>query len=297
MRYRRFGRFGWSVSEIGFGAAWLSGSGEQRQALDQSVALLRQALDLGLNYLDTARAYGPSEEILGQALVGVSQPYYLATKAGCTPGFDYSCDAVLRSFECSLRLLRRERVDLLQLHEAHSVPFARLLGPGGALEALRRLQSEGLVRAIGVTGREPAALARLVDTGEFDSVLSYCDYDLTTRLAKEVLLPAARRRNVAVVLGSPLRCGRFTPSGLRRLREQPGPESARVAQLEAALAGSAVPFQHIALRYLLADPDPAVILSGLASAAELADVLAAAAAGPLSAAAVETIRQIQEETR
>jgi L-galactose dehydrogenase len=294
MRYRSFGRLGWSVSEIGFGAAWLPGSGERRNTLEDSATLVREALSLGVNYIDTARAYGPSEEILGQVLSTVSQPYYLATKAGCTPGFDYSRDAVLRSFETSLRLLRRERIDLLQLHEAHSAPFERLMGPGGALEALQQLKSQGLVRAIGVTGREPTVLARLVDTGEFDSVLSYCDYDLTTRLAQETLIPVARRRNVAVVLGSPLRCGQLTPSGRQRLRDNPSPEAARVARLEAAFGDPGAPFQQVALRYLLGDPDPAVVLSGLASITELRDVLAAVAAGPLSATEMQTIRQIQD---
>ncbi|MBM4081468.1 MAG: aldo/keto reductase [Planctomycetes bacterium] len=294
VRYRTFGRLGWQVSEIGLGAAWLAGSRGRTNSLEESVEIVRKALALGVNYIDTARYYGRSEEILGQALQGVTQPCYLATKAGCTPKyFDYTRDAVLRSFEVSLRMLKRKRVDLLQIHEANAATWERLMGPGGALEALHRLKSEGLVRGIGVTGRNPEFLAKLVDSGEFDCVLSYADYDLTTRLARDVLLPVARRRNVAVVLGSPIKGGLLGPERAARLAQAPAELVAKVRRLEAEFAGPRGPLHHVALRYLLSDPDAAVVLSGAATTDEIADVANAAQAGPLGESDLALIRQVQ----
>jgi aryl-alcohol dehydrogenase-like predicted oxidoreductase len=295
MRYKTFGRLGWRVSEIGLGAAWLFGHTDRPNTLEQSVAVVRKALALGINYIDTARYYSGSEEILGHALQGVSLPYYLATKAGCEPAdFDYSRDAVLRSFDASLRALRRDRVDLLQIHEANLAAWERIMNPGGALEALLRLKKEGLAAGIGITGRNPAFLARLADTGEFDSVLTYCDYDLTTHAAREVLMPTALRRNMAVVLGSPLRGGLLGPTCLEAMKHHPEQVAQKARRLLAA-SRDAGPLHHLAIRYLLSDPGVAVLLSGPASSGEIEDVASAAKAGPLSQDALAMVRDIQEE--
>lgn len=295
LRCRTLGRLGWRVSEIGLGGAWLAGR-RGDLPLEESAEIVRQALALGINYIDTARAYGRSEEILGVALEGVSQPYRLATKAGCTPhGFDYSRDAVLASFETSLRLLRRDRVDLLQLHEAPTAGWDRLMGKGGAAEALHHLKQQGAVGAIGVTGRTPAFLARLAATDEFDTVLSYCDYDLTTRLARDELLPVAARHKVGIVLGSPLRVGLL---GQPREAALPGyaePLRPRLERLHDLADREGMPLRHLALRYLLSDADVSTVLSGAGSVDEVRDVLAAAAAGALPGRVLAAIREIQGE--
>ncbi len=293
MRHRTFGRLGWQVSEVGLGGAWLAGRGSNL-TLDQSVELVRTALALGINYIDTARLYGRSEEILGIALEGVTQPYYLATKAGCVPrDFDYSADAVLRSFETSLRLLRRTRVDLLQIHDAESAGWDRVMGKGGALEALRRLKSEGAVAAIGVTGRNPEVQARFVATDEFDSVLSYCDYDVTTRLARETLLPVAAEHRVAVVLGSPLRVGTLALPRGAALSAWAAPIRPKLERLHDLAEREGTPLPHLAIRYLLSDPDFATVLTGAGSVDELRDALAAASAGSLPGAVLAEVRDIQ----
>lgn len=293
MRQRTFGRLGWQVSEIGLGGAWLAGR-RGDLPIAQSTDIVRQALALGVNYIDTARAYGRSEEILGVALDGAPQPFRLATKAGCEPhGFDYSRDAVLASFETSLRLLRRDRVDLLQLHEAPSAGWERLMRKGGAVEALHHLKQQGAVAAIGVTGRDPAFLARLAATDEFDSVLNYCDYDLTTRLARDMLLPVAARHRVAVVLGSPLRVGLLGQPRDAALARHNEPLRGKLERLHDLADREGMPLRHLALRYLLSDPDVATVLTGAGSVDELRDTLAAAAAGPLPSELLADIHQIQ----
>jgi aryl-alcohol dehydrogenase-like predicted oxidoreductase len=282
------------VSEVSLGGAWLAGRGGNL-SIEQSAEIVRTALALGVNYIDTARYYGRSEEILGVALEGVPQPYYLATKAGCVPhDFDYSADAMLRSFETSLRLLRRDRVDLLQIHDVSTAGWDRVMRKGGTLEALHRLQREGIVAGIGVTGRDPDVQARFAATDEFDSVLSYCDYDVTTRLARETLLPVAAEHRVAVVLGSPLRVGLLGQPRNAALSAWAAPLGPKLERLHDLAEREGMPLRHLAIRYLLSDPDVATVLSGAGSVDELLDALSAASAGPLSSAVLAEIRDIQE---
>src|SRR5712692_8221339 len=117
MRYRTLGRTGLRVSELGLGGLFVSrvGGGDRGEA----TAAVRRALDLGVNYIDTAPAYADSEEVLGIALEGVTQPYFLSTKLGGRPQpFDPRDQAGLRrSVEESLRLLKRDHLDLLMVHE------------------------------------------------------------------------------------------------------------------------------------------------------------------------------------
>ena len=96
MRYRRFGKTDWQVSEIGLGGSWFYGRPEMGlKPVSHGVGVVERALELGVNYFDTAPLYGKgrSEEVLGHALKGVTDDYYLATKVGYFPEpFDYSPD-------------------------------------------------------------------------------------------------------------------------------------------------------------------------------------------------------------
>ena len=296
MRYRTLGRLQWQVSEIGLGTAWLEGDPRRglEPSLDESVELVHKALELGINFIDTARAYRRSEEILGHALQGVNDRYYLATKAYRADGAPpYSRDAVLRNFDESRRWLRRDRVDLLQLHEAGSATWEEVMGPGGGLEGLRELQEQGGAEAIGVTGRHPEFLAKLIDTGEFDTVLTYNDYNVLERSARDVLIPAAMSRGVAVLAASPLGCGLLSPKQPEQVANRPDPVRAKLGRLAAEFGGAAGPLHHVAIRYLVSDPDVATVLAGPASLEELCDVVAAAERGPLNDQDLETIRGIQ----
>ena len=116
MRYRTLGGTGLQVSELGRGGLFVSRVGGDRE---QARAAVRRALELGVNFVDTAPSYADSEEVLGEALEGVREPYYLSTKLGGRPQpFDPKDKAALRrSVEESLRLLKRDHIDLLMVHE------------------------------------------------------------------------------------------------------------------------------------------------------------------------------------
>ena len=145
--------------------------------------MVERALELGVNYFDTAPLYGKgrSEEVLGLALEGVTEPHYLATKVGYYPEpFDYTRDAIWRGFEASLKRLRRDRVDLLQVHEAEQAGREGIFGTERTLETLVDIRSQGLAKHIGLTGSDlPLMCEILEETGR----IRLCDHVLQIRLA------------------------------------------------------------------------------------------------------------------
>ena len=212
MRYRRFGKTNWQVSEIAMGGSWFYGRPEYGLLpVAHGVAMVERALELGINYFDTAPLYGQgrSEKVLGHALKGVDAPYYLATKVGYYPApFDYTRDTVWRGFEASLLRLQRDSVDLLQLHEAEQAGWEGIFGRGRALEAMLEIREQGLAQHIGLTGSDLELMRDvLAECDDFVSVITFLKYDLLVQTAKEILLPTAAARDVAIILASPLHAG------------------------------------------------------------------------------------------
>jgi aryl-alcohol dehydrogenase-like predicted oxidoreductase len=184
MHYRILGRTGIRISVLAFGAGPVSGlmTGHDEAA---QVAVLRRAVELGINWIDTAAAYGQgsSEANLGRALRQCrgSEAVHVATKVRLTPEQLSSAeDAVRRSVEGSLDRLGLPSVALLQLHngitrrrgdEPSALSPGDILGPGGVLEAFQRLRDQGLVRHLGLTGTgQPGAMRQVVRSGGFDTI-------------------------------------------------------------------------------------------------------------------------------
>lgn len=275
MQYRRFGKTGWQVSEIGLGGSWFYGRPEMGlKPVSHGVRVVERALELGVNYFDTAPLYGRgrSEEVLGVALKGVTQPYYLATKVGYYPEpFDYTREAVWRGFEASLKRLRRDRVDLLQIHEAEKAGWEGIFGKGRTLEALLEIQAQGLTQFIGLTGSDLTLMRDVLKESDvFVSVITFCKYDLLTQEAKRVLVPTAAERDVAVIAASPLHAGLL---GSRRDHWMAQGRFSdlydRLRRVEELLAHEPEGVTRIALRYLLSDPRVKIILSGVSDVEEL----------------------------
>ena len=179
MQYRRFGKTDWQVSEIGLGGSWFYGRPEfGLKPFSYGVALVECAFELGVNYFDTAPLYGKgrSEEVLGVALKGVTEPYYLATKVGYYPEpFDYTRDTILRGFEASLKRLQRDRVDLLQLHEAEMAGWEGIFGRQRAVETMLEIRAQGMCQHIGLTGSDLELMRDvLAKEDAFVSVSTFC---------------------------------------------------------------------------------------------------------------------------
>ena len=275
MRYRRFGKTDWQVSEIGLGGSWFYGRPEMGlKPVSHGVGVVERALELGVNYFDTAPLYGKgrSEEVLGHALKGVTDDYYLATKVGYFPEpFDYTRDTVWRGFEASLQRLQRDRVDLVQIHESEQAGWDGVFGKGRTLEALREIRDQGLATFIGLTGSDLVLMRDILkESDDFVSVITFCQYDLLVQEAKEVLVPTAAERDVAVIAASPLH------GGLLGSKRDHWRQQGRFAdlfetqeQVEALLQERDLDPVDAGLRYLLSDPRVSIILSGVDSVGEL----------------------------
>lgn len=203
---RRFGRNGREVTALGLGCASLNDCYGRATHDEWAVATVRRALELGIRYFDTSAGYGESERRLGLGLQGWPRhEYFLATKTGTRNGAkDYTADGTFRSVEESLRLLNTEYLDLLLIHDPDD--FDPAFQPGGALEALQRLQSEGVIRAIGLGVRSHEHHRRAIRDGRFHALLTYLDYTLLGQSALP-LIDEAYEAGVVVALGSPLATG------------------------------------------------------------------------------------------
>jgi aryl-alcohol dehydrogenase-like predicted oxidoreductase len=213
MKYRTFGRLGWNVSEIGFGA-WAIGGSWGTQQDDDSIASLHRALDLGCNFIDTAQGYGNgrSEKIIAQVLKSRagSQRIYVATKIPPAQGawpptpFDriderYPENYLRERLERSLRDLGTDCIDIVQLHT-----WTRAWNRNPtALESLRKFQKEGKIRGIGISTPEhdQNSLIDLMRGGWLDSVQVI--YNIFEQEPAAEFLPVAKECNVGVIVRVP----------------------------------------------------------------------------------------------
>ncbi len=180
------------VSQVGFGGTWIA-----ELQTPQAVEVVRHAFDLGINYFDTARWDGDSEEKIGGALQDVRSQCIIATKTGSRTKKES-----LDDFSVSLKSLRTDHVDILQLHGIDDEKtLQKAMGEDGSLQTCKQARKEGLSDFIGITGHKPQVLAKAVESGEFDTVL--VPLNVVTPQALEELLPTAKAHDVGVVVMKP----------------------------------------------------------------------------------------------
>lgn len=160
MEYRTLGRTGLKVSRLGFGGIPIQRT--TQQVANEMFAVCR---DIGVNFIDTARGYGDSEEKIGKAIEGYRQSFYLASKS---PRRD--ADGFTQDLETCLRLLKTDYVDLYQLHMVSSMEvWEQCIASKGALEAALRAKEKGLIRHIGITSHNNEVLKHMLRTNAFDT--------------------------------------------------------------------------------------------------------------------------------
>jgi aryl-alcohol dehydrogenase-like predicted oxidoreductase len=298
MQYRRFGKTDWQISEIGLGGSWFYGRPDDGlRPLSHGVAMVERAIELGINYFDTAPLYGQgrSEETLGHALKGVTEPYYLATKVGYFPEpFDYTRDTVWRGFEASLKRLQRDKVDLIQIHESEQAGWDGVFGKGRTLEALLEIQEQGLATHIGLTGSDLELMRDILNESEvFVSVITFLKYDMLVQDAKKILAPTTAKRDVALICASPLHAGLLGSKRERWADQGRFTEHFdKLERLEDLLAAEPGSMPDLGLRYLLSDPNVNLILSGVADLDELAVSASASDGRYLSKELIEQIENL-----
>jgi aryl-alcohol dehydrogenase-like predicted oxidoreductase len=258
---------------------------------------------LGINYIDTAPGYHDSEEVLGFALQGVERPFFLSTKLGGRPQpFDaQDKDALRRSVEQSLRLLGRDRIDLLMIHEPDRPgqydwfpDWERFYGP--VCDLLAELRSQGIIRFTGLGGTTAYTLAQIIATGAYDVVLTAFNYSLLWQEARIAVLPAAIKQGMGIVVGSPLQQGAlarcYTEQVERGARWLSPPRRAQFKRLYALVRDLDVTLPELALRFVISNPDISTTLTGARSAVEVEQNVRSVEKGPLAPDVLAEIQAI-----
>ena len=301
MQYRRFGRTGWKVSEIGYGMWGMAGWSGSEDA--ESLASLQRAVDLGCNFFDTAWAYGDghSEELLGKVLLAnPGKKLYTATKVPpknrqWPARREYSLDDcyppeyIEEYVEKSLANLGLKTLDLIQLHTWED----KWLDDKRLLPAIEKLRSREKVRAFGLSLNrwEPWNGVRAVRSGVADAVQVI--YNIFDQSPEDELFPACREKDVAVIARVPFDEGSLTGS-LTLKSKWPAtdwrntyfvPENLkatvpRVDELKKIKRGG-ISMADMALRFILNNKDVSTIIPGMRKIANVETNVAASDAGPL----------------
>ena len=197
MERRQLGKTDMQVSVLGFGGAEIGFQGATEEIVER---LLKSALDAGLNVIDTGECYEGSEELIGKTVSDRRADYYLFTKCGHPRGIgseDWSQSSLLESIERSLRRLRTERLDLIQLHSCSEA----VLRKGDAIAALQTARAKGYARYIGYSGDSVAA-KYAVESGAFDTLQT--SISIADQEAIELTLPLAREKQMGVIAKRPI---------------------------------------------------------------------------------------------
>lgn len=300
MRRKALGRTGIWVSELGLGGLFISSLGGP---FEQARSAVHRALALGVNYIDTAPTYADSEEVLGRILAEVDQPVVLSTKLGGRPQpfLPQSRDCLLRSVEESLRLLRRDYIDILMIHEPDRpgqydwwTDWEPLSGP--VLDVLMELKRDGTIRATGLGGTTAYELAHLIRTGYFDVVLTAFNYSLLWREAELEVLPAAKALGMGVIVGSPLQQGalarRYDDKVTYGAHWLSSPRRRQFQALYRFLDEIKLPIAEVGLRFVISNPDVTCVLMGARSAEEVEANVSAIEKGPLPPDVLQRLNEI-----
>ena len=240
MQYREFGNTSIKLSALGFGAMRLP---EDEEA---AVRVIQRSFDLGVNYLDTALAYGESERICGRALKGWRDRVYVSTK---NPLRDDTVEGWWSRLNQSLQQLDIDRIDFYQVvHGLRHQQYEDFLRKGGGMEAVRKAQEQGMIDHVCFSCHDkPENMIKLIETGEFEGMT--VQYNLLDR-ANELAIAHAHASGMGVIIMGPVGGGRLA-----------APSDQIRKMLRAPVASSA----EVALRFVLANPNVTCAISGMSS--------------------------------
>ena len=316
MEYATLGRTGLSVSRVGFGGGGI-GQVWGVTTRDEAVRAVHRALDLGITFFDVAPSYGDgkAEEALGLALEGRTDEVVVATKVRlAAEDMGDVAGAVRRSMEASLRLLKRDSVDVLHVHNrftqgrgdvAHSLSADDVLGP--VLDAYQAMQQAGKTRFIGLSAmdHDVPTLNRIMESGHWDTVLAY--YNLLNWTAQLPTPPGvnlfdngqniqlAKKHNMGVIGIRSHAAGALTaavdrpvPEGNELLRQ----DVASAAQLDFLLDGPIHALSQAAMVFCLMNPDIHTTVPGVKNQAEAEEIAGCIDLPPIPPAHMTRLREL-----
>ncbi|MFB5268508.1 aldo/keto reductase [Paenibacillus enshidis] len=297
MKKNRLGSSDLMVSEIGFGCMTI-GTEEQK-----GVYLIHEALEKGINFLDTADLYdsGRNEEIVGKAVRGRRQDVIIATKVGNRriPGqeglvWDPSKAYILEAVKESLKRLGTDYIDLYQLHGG------TLDDPiDDTIEAFEQLKREGVIRWYGISSIRPNVIREYVKRSGIVSVMN--QYSLLDRRAEEEVLPLLGNEGVSLIARGPVASGVLAERGaskaVKGYLDYKESELLNVRERLAAFASEERSMEQLAIRYSLAHPAVATAIPGASSPEQLQHNVGAAAVTPLTEQEIRELRSFSKANR
>jgi aryl-alcohol dehydrogenase-like predicted oxidoreductase len=281
---RALGETGLRVSVVGFGGSETGYGGTSARTVAK---ILGAALDEGLNFIDTAACYGDGEDQIGKAVAHRRGEFYLATKCGHASGdltgSDWDPKLVARSIERSLKRLRTDHIDLMQLH---SCDAATIRG-GRVLEVLKQARTAGKVRFLGCSGDGEDAVCA-VESGEFDTL--QISVSIADQEAIDLVLPKAVARGMGVIVKRPIANAAWRDSR-RSADPYARPYYLRLQELGYDfLTGDMKESIATALRFTLSIPGVSTAIVGTSKPGRWHENAGIAQAGPLPHAQYDAIR-------
>ena len=284
MEYRKLGKTDMNVSVLGFGGSEI---GYEHLSLSTAKKLLNEALDAGLNVIDTAECYATSEELIGETVKKRRKDCYLLTKCGHESGWnhpDWRPESLLRGIQRSLKRLKTDRVDLIQIHSCSETELRK----GEVIDALKRAREQGYTRYIGYSGDNKAALYA-VECGQFDTLQT--SISIADQEALDLFLRLAQQHNIGVIAKRPI-ANVAWHNGSQPPRDSYGRtywerlQKLRYEFLQQDLKETVA----VALRFTLSVPGVHTAIVGTTKLGRFMENSSAAAAGPLPSQMFESIR-------
>ncbi len=269
MQYSEYGNTGHMISRLGFGAMRLPRDSERNVDIGRSVAIMRHARTLGVNYYDTALGYngGQSETAVGKALSDMREEVYISTKIPIhSPKIEVG--ALRRHIREQLERLRTDYIDFWHFHDLKYEDFKKRLQPDrdGVMTAVRKAKDEGLIRHVCMSSHAtPENMIEMLKSGLFEGIT--LQYNLLDRRNRDVI-NYAHEHGIGVIAMGPVAGGRLAKT------------SRRLAELRPEYVSS---LPELAIRYALANPGITCALSGMNTMEMIEENSAAAASStPLS---------------
>ena len=252
MEYRILGKTGLKISRMGFG-------GIPIQKIDEEGTrkLLHEMMEMGVNYIDSARGYTVSEQYIGYGLEGIRDKFVLATKS-----MSRTKEAMAADIETSLGNFRTDYIDLYQVHNPSMEQLDQVIGEGGALEALMEAKAAGKIGHIGLTAHSTAVFEHALGLDWVETIMF--PYNIVEQQGAELIHKCAEK-NIGFIDMKPL-------------------------------AGGAIEDATLALRYVCSNPDVTVVIPGMAEVRELEQNLAACSnTEPLADEELKAMDKVREQ--